>query len=317
MIVAVVPIKTTMIPGISKDKNFNFARSMKILIIGGGYVGERCKAAWSEAVLSTKRINSKEDVLALLDEHKPDAVLNAAGVRGKPNVDWCETHQLETILGNTKLPITIAEACQEKGVYLLHIGSGCIFYGDSAHEDKKWRESDMGNPTEVTYSRSKWAADLVLSTLPNVGIGRIRMPIDWIPSSNNMIDKLASFPKVIDVENSVTIVDDMVNVFHQLMEKKATGIFHVTNPGTLKHKEIVALYEEMVDPTHKNEWISNDDLVKQGLATKGRSNNFLSSENLSKVGIQMREVHEAMRDTMEKYTKMKKEGKTTQEVLSC
>ncbi len=281
---------------------------MKILIIGRGYVGDRCAKAWDNAVVSEKMVSSKQDVLALLDEHKPDAVLNAAGVRGRPNVDWCETHQLETILGNTKLPITIAEACQERGVYLLHIGSGCIFYGDSPHSDKRWRENDMGNPTEVTYSRTKWAADLVLSTLPNTGIARIRMPIDFVPSEQNMIDKLATFPKVIDVENSVTIVDDMVNVFYQLLEKKAPGIFHVTNPGTIKHREIVALYEELVDPSHSNEWITNDDLVKQGLATKTRSNNFLASERLAEFGIEMREVHQAMRDTMEKYAKLKKEG---------
>ncbi len=281
---------------------------MKILIIGKGCIGERCAQAWPGAIVADKKIHSAQDMLDLLNEHRPDAVLNSAGVRGKPNVDWCETHQMETILGNTQLPIFIAQACQEKNVYLLHIGSGCIFYGDSPHEDKKWREEDMGNPTEVTYSRTKWAADLVLSTLPNTGIARIRMPIDWVPSSQNMIDKLATYPKVIDVENSVTIVDDMLNVFYQLMEKKAQGIFHVTNPGTLKHKEIVALYEQMVDPNHTNEWISNDDLVKQGLATKGRSNNFLSSNNLAKFGIEMREVHEAMQDTMKKYAEAKKQG---------
>ncbi|MBT3949371.1 sugar nucleotide-binding protein [Candidatus Parcubacteria bacterium] len=290
---------------------------MKILVIGGGYVGNRCHETWEGSVLSTGMITSKEDVLKLIDEHKPDAILNAAGVRGKPNVDWCEDHQMETILGNTKLPITIAEACQERSVYLLHIGSGCIFYGDSSHEDKKWREGDMGNPVEVTYSRTKWAADLVLSTLPNVGIGRIRMPIDYVPSPNNMIDKLATFPKVIDVENSVTIVDDMVSVFKQLMEKKASGIFHVTNPGTLKHREIVDLYEELVDPNHTNEWITNDDLVEQGLATKGRSNNFLASENLAKVGIEMREVHDAMRDVMEKYAELKKKGESSDKILTC
>ncbi|PIZ95196.1 MAG: hypothetical protein COX81_01470 [Candidatus Magasanikbacteria bacterium CG_4_10_14_0_2_um_filter_37_12] len=290
---------------------------MKILIIGGGYIGHRCHDAWADSVISTDRVISKEDVLKLIDEHKPDAILNAAGVRGKPNVDWCETHQLETILGNTKLPITIAEGCQERGIYFLHIGSGCIFYGDSPHPDKKWREDDMGNPTEVTYSRTKWATDLVLSTLPNVGIARIRMPIDYVPSPNNMIDKLATFSKVIDVENSVTIIDDMIDVFYKLMEQKAVGIFHVTNPGTLKHREIVALYEDLVDPNHNNEWITNDDLVQQGLATKTRSNNFLASENLSKIGIEMREVHEAMRDTMEKYAVAKKKGEKSNETLSC
>lgn len=290
---------------------------MKILIIGKGYVGERCAAEWgSEAILTEKMVSTKQDVLDLIDEYNPDAVFNAAGVRGRPNVDWCEDHQLETILGNTKLPITLAEACQERGIYLLHIGSGCIFYGDSAHPDKAWRENDFGNPIPV-YSRTKWAADLVLSTLPNVGIGRIRMPIDAMPSPGNLIDKLASFPKVIDVENSVTIVDDMIRVFYELMQKKASGIFHVTNPGTLKHREILSLYEELVDPSHKNEWITNDDLVKQGLATKGRSNNFLASENLAKFGIHMREVHDALRETMVKYAELKKQGIANQNGPTC
>ncbi len=280
---------------------------MKILILGNGYIAKRCAKTWTDAVHDTKKIYSKDDVLALLDQHKPYAVLNAAGVRGKPNVDWCETHQLETIVGNTILPILISEACQEKNIYMLHIGSGCIFYGDSPHPDKKWRENDFGNPIP-TYSRAKWAADLVLSTLPNTGIARIRMPIDWIPAPDNLINKLSAFTKVIDVENSVTILEDMVLVFHQLIEKKAEGVFHVTNPGTLKHKEIIGLYEELVDPNHSNEWIDNEDLVKQGLATKGRSNNFLSSERLTEFGIEMRDVQKAIRDTVEKYAKAKKDG---------
>ncbi len=281
---------------------------MKILIFGKGYMGGRCAGVWGEdAVLSDVFVNSVEDALEEIRRVQPDAVLNAAGVRGKPNVDWCEDHQRETIRGNTLLPILLAEACQEAGVFLLHMGSGCIFYGDSHHEDRAWREHDYGNPVPV-YSRSKWAADLVLSTLPNVGIARIRMPIDWIPAPDNLINKLSSFKKVIDVENSVTIVDDMVDVFHQLMEKRASGVFHVTNPGTVKHREILELYRELVDPAHTCEWIGNDDLVAQGLATKGRSNNFLASDNLSSFGIQMRPAREALQDTMERYAWEKRGG---------
>lgn len=273
---------------------------MKILIIGSGFIGRRCFKAWSDAALSEEMIESKADALRILKQHQPEAVLNAAGVRGQPNVDWCERHQLETARGNTVLPIILADACAELGIYLLHIGSGCIFYGDSPHPDRAWRENDFGNPLPV-YSRCKYAADLVLSTLPNVGIARIRMPIDFIPSPGNLIDKLASYPKIIDVENSATVIEDMILVFRQLMEKRAAGIFHVTNPGTIKHREIIEMYREMVDPNHKCEFIANDDLVKQGLAVRGRSNNFLASERLAELGISMRPIKEAVRDTMAKY----------------
>lgn len=273
---------------------------MKILIIGNGYIGGRCKDVWAnKAILSEARIQKAEDVLELLEKYQPDAVLNAAGKKGQPNVDWCETHQMETIEGNVKLPIMIAQACQQKGIYLLHIGSGCIFYGESP-DPKGWKEDDFGNPLAV-YSRCKWAADLALSTLDNTGIARIRMPIDYVPSAGNLINKLAQYPKIIDVENSVTILSDMIDVFYQLLEKKAQGIFHVTNPGILKHREIIALYKKFVDPSIEKEWINEEDLVKQGLVSKKRSNNILQSANLAKLGINMREVHQALEDTMKKY----------------
>ena len=278
--------------------------SKKILIIGNGFLGKKCATAWPNAILSDKIINSVKDAEDLLGQYKPDSVLNAAGIVGKPNVDWCETHQLETIAGNTVLPIMIAEACQKKGVYLLHIGTGCVYYGYSS-DPKGWKEEDPANPSAV-YTRSKYAADLVLSTLPNIGIARIRMPIDWHPSPANLIDKLASYRRVIDVINSVTVVEDMVEVFKKLLDEQASGIFHVTNPGTIKHKEILEMYKEIVDPNHTNEWISEVELVTTGLAKKTRSNNILQSGNLEKLGIKMRPVHEAVYDTIKKYAAFKK-----------
>lgn len=276
---------------------------MKILIIGNGFLGMRCAESWPDAVVSGDMIYSVADAEKILEKYKPEAVLNAAGIVGKPNVDWCEIHQLETIAGNTLLPIMIAEACQKKGIYLLHIGTGCVFYGDSP-DPEGWREDDFANPSAV-YTRSKYAADLALSTLSNVGIARIRMPVDTVSSPGNLIDKLISFPKVADVVNSLTVVEDMIKVFRALLEKKAAGIFHVTNPGAIQHREIMKMYKEMVDPDHTNDWIGEEELVSEGLAKRKRSNNIMQSKNLEKLGIHMRPVKEAVRDTMKKYAKHK------------
>lgn len=279
---------------------------MKILIFGNGYLGRRCASVWKdEAVITNTFVKTVEDALREIQTHKPDAVLNAAGIVGKPNVDWCDDNQMVTIQGNTVLPIILAQACAKKNVYLLHMGTGCIFYGESPHEDNEWRENDFANP-EPAYTRSKYAADLVLSKLPNVGIARLRMPIDWIPSDANLINKLASFNKVIDVENSVTFVEDMIDVFYQLMEKRACGIFHVTNPGTVKHRDLLALYKALVDPCHTCEWISPAELTESGLVKKTRSNNILSSNRLVDHGIKMRSSQEALADTMRKFAVAKK-----------
>lgn len=270
----------------------------KVLIIGAGFLGNRFFESLEDAALTDRWIDTVKDVEDELEAHQPEYVLNCAGITGVPNVDWCDSHQVETFKGNTILPLTIAEACQKHGVHLTHLGSGCIYYGPSP-DPKGWKESDFANPS-VAYTRSKYAADLALSTLPNVAIARIRMPIDVKPGPRNLIDKLASYPKIVDVENSVTVVEDLLSVVSQLMESRAEGIFHVTNPGTMKHRDLIALYEELVDPNHVCEWITEDELVHQGLVVKKRSNCVLQSR-LSEVGIAMRPIDVALRDTMTKY----------------
>ena len=279
---------------------------MKILIIGKGYVESRCSEKWDDSVVSEKWIETVKDVEDMLDEYKPDAVLNAAGIVGKPNVDWCEEHQMETIKGNTVLPITIAEACQNKNIYLLHIGSGCIFYGGKG-SDEPWEPSDFGNPSAV-YTRCKYAADLALSTLPNVGIAKIRMPLDSRPCPQNIIDKLASFPKICNYENSITVIDDMVDVFRQLLEKKGEGIFHVTNPGSVFHKDIIGWYEKYVDSRHTNEWVTEEDLIAEGTLKGKRSANIMQSPNLDKLGIEMPPAREAVENAIKKYAELKRNG---------
>ncbi len=278
----------------------------QILIIGHGYVGQRCADVWGEkAVMADKRVESVADVVELIERFKPTlGVLNAAGVRGKPNVDWCETHQLETAVGNVKLPIMIAEGCAQTGTYLLHIGSGCVFYGDSPEQDG-WKEDDFANPISY-YSKCKYAADLALWNMPNVGVARIRVPLDNRPYPGNIIDKLANYPKIIDVANSITVIPDMIDVFEQLIAKKAEGIFHVTNPGAIKYRTLMELYRQYVDPNQTNEWITEEQLVSEGLVSKTRSTNVLQTHNLAKYDIEMPAIEEAVEKALKEYAEVKK-----------
>lgn len=273
---------------------------MKILIIGNGYIGNRCHQAWPGSVLATNKLHSLSDVQSLLDKHQPDVVLNAAGTRGKPNVDWCEDHKFETYSGNVSLPMIIAEACASRGTYLLHIGSGCVFYGDSPEVDG-WKESDIANPISY-YSKTKYAADLLLQDLDNVGVARIRIPLDEFSAPSNIIDKLVAYPKIIDVENSITVIPDMIDVFYQLLEQRARGIFHVTNPGSISYRAIIDLYNRAFGVQLDKQWISEDELIGQGLVTKTRSTNKLQSR-LAEVGITMPPVEKAVRQAIDNYGK--------------
>lgn len=272
---------------------------MTTLIFGRGFLGTRLARELPGAHLSNVDITDADAVAHELAERKPSAVVNAAGKTGKPNVDWCESHPIETYRSNVQGPLVLAHACSKAGVYLLHLASGCIFYGDSPAPGG-WREDDFANPVAF-YSRTKYAADLVLSRLPHVGIARLRMPIDSEPGSRNLITKLAAYKQVVDVENSVTIVSDLVKVVAALIDERGEGVFHVTNPGAMKHQTLLALYKELVDPRHTYELLAEPELVGRGLAVRARSNCILASPRLAALGIAMRPIETALRTTMLEY----------------
>lgn len=277
---------------------------MKILIIGNGWLGNRCLESWSDSKMLNCRVRSAEEVFGYgfyrsTGWDKPDVILNAAGVVGKPNVDWCEDNVMQTYEGNTKLPLEIAKACAKENVYMLHIGTGCVYYG---YKDGGWLPNDHANP-EAVYTRTKYAADLILSKLPNVGVARIRMPIDSKPHPGNLLDKLISYENIVDVTNSITVVDDMIKAFRIMLESRVVGIHHIVNPDPISHKNIIRLYNNFVNTDFNCKWIKERELVEKGLAKKIRSNNYLNSDSLKEYGIEMTPTFDAIVNLMKEYKK--------------
>ncbi len=274
---------------------------MKTVVFGPGYLGHRLAAALPDAVLVPGDISDAAFVREALAAHEAVAVVNAAGKTGRPNVDWCETHQRETYRSNVIGPLVLAEACEARGAYMLHVGSGCVFYGPSPSPGG-WREDDFANPISY-YSRTKYAADLALAPLAHVGVARLRMPLDGAPNPRNLITKLSRYPFVIDVENSVTVVDDFVAVAGELVQRRAQGVFHVTNPGVMRHRDLLAAYRAHVDAAHAAEFIAADQLTARGLASAARSNCILASDRLAALGIAMPPIEVALPRLMAEYAR--------------
>ena len=275
---------------------------IQTVIFGAGFLGFRLSSALPDTLISATDITDQDEVRRLLRMLKPTHVINAAGKTGRPNVDWCETHMLETYRANAVGPVLLAEVTSELGIHLTHLGSGCVFYGTCPRGTGGWREDDYANPSAV-YSRSKYSAELVLQTLPGVCIARLRMPVDDRPHQRNLVTKLASYRKVIDVKNSLTVVEDMIMVLKALMRVRAEGIFHVVNPGTIRHARILELYRRHVDPSHKTTLIPENELVSRGLALKARSSVVLENTRLQTLAVQMRPVDEAVTEALKTYGK--------------
>lgn len=271
---------------------------MKILIFGPGWLGQKFNAYFEGSILSRADITDYNAVMADISRTHPDAVINAAGKTGRPNIDWCEDHKLETLNSNVTGALVLLRATQEVGVHFTHISSGCIYEGDN--EGRGWQESDAPNFFGSFYSRTKIMAEAALREFP-VLIARIRMPLDSVPSERNLINKLIKYDRVISVPNSITAIPDLLPAIDQLISQKLTGIFNVTNPGALTHPEILDLYRTIVDPRHQYRVISLSELAQ--ITASGRSNCVLSSNKLKYAGIVMRDAHTAVEECIQEYAR--------------
>ncbi|HVW66159.1 MAG TPA: sugar nucleotide-binding protein [Candidatus Peribacteraceae bacterium] len=267
---------------------------MKVILFGGrGYLGQQFLTIYPDALTPSTDIADRSAVAEILDREKPDVVINCAGKTGRPNVDWCEDHKEETIHANVLGPLVLNEECSKRGVYWVHMSSGCIYEGDN--EGKGFAEDNEPNFTGSFYSRSKIWSDQILSEFP-VLILRIRMPFDDSLHPRSLITKIAKYQKVLDVRNSLTYLPDFLQAAKTLIERRRTGIFNLVNPGVISPFEIMTLYKEIVDPSHVIERLTLDHL--SDVVKAGRSNCTLSTAKAEKEGVTLRPVDEAVRTAL-------------------
>jgi 3,5-epimerase/4-reductase len=275
---------------------------MKFYILGAtGFMGSQCveylRGKGHEVFTDRVDVTDFPALRKAFQGTRPDVVVNFAGVRAYPNIDWCEDHKEETVAVNVGGAINAMLASREVGAYGIQIASGCIYSGGV---DKEFTEEDAPNFTGSFYSRMRIAMQDALKEIPVLQL-RIRMPVSMHENPRNLITKIAGYKKVISVPNSVTLIEDMFPAIQKLAESRPTGILNLTNDGYLEHKTILEAYKEIVDPAHEYELISLDELV-QSVTKTGRSNCLLSNAKARSLGISMPELTpERLRDIMMTY----------------
>jgi 3,5-epimerase/4-reductase len=279
---------------------------MKILIFGKGYIAHKFLDYFAELAeagegeydveISDVRIEDYSAVKVELERTRPDVVLNCAGKTGRPNVDWCEDNKMETMFGNVVAPMILARACEELDLYMVHVGSGCVYTGDK--DGCGFAEDDEPNFDGSFYSRTKAWSEGMMREFSILQL-RLRMPLDGKPGPRNFITKITNYEKVVSVPNSLSVLDDFLEAAVALIDRRATGVYNMTNPGIIDHEEILEMYKEIVDPDFEYELIGLDELER--VTKAGRSNCGLASRKLEAEGIRMRPVREAVRDVFVQY----------------
>ena len=286
---------------------------MIYLLGGSGYVGQAYQALLARKGIPFRNLRRAEldytspaVLTAALRRDRPEFLINAAGYTGKPNVDACELHKGECLMGNAVLPGLIAQACTDAGVPWGHVSSGCIFTGARA-DGTGFTEADAPNFTFRQdncsfYSGTKALAEEVLAGRPNLFVWRLRIPFNEVDTPRNYLTKLMRYPRLLAATNSISQLDEFVAATFACWEKRVPfGTYNVTNPGAITTHEVVDLIVKSgVHPKSYEFFASESDFMKVAAKTP-RSNCVMDSTKLAGVGIRLTEVHAAVETSLRQW----------------
>ncbi|EFJ09348.1 hypothetical protein SELMODRAFT_129972 [Selaginella moellendorffii] len=275
--------------------------AMKLLIYGrtgwiGGLLGKICEREGIPYEYGSGRLENRLQLEADILTVKPTHIFNAAGVTGRPNVDWCESHKVETIRANVVGTLTLADVCKQHGLLLMNFATGCIFEYDDSHPINSgigFLEDDKPNFTGSFYSKTKAMVEELLKCYDNVCTLRVRMPISSdLSNPRNFITKITRYEKVVDIPNSMTVLDELLPLSIEMARRNCTGIWNFTNPGTVSHNEVLEMYREYIDQGFK--W-SNFTLEEQAkVIVAPRSNNELDTKKMEKEFPQLMHIKDSL-----------------------
>ncbi|MFH0794835.1 MAG: dTDP-4-dehydrorhamnose reductase [bacterium] len=176
-------------------------------------------------------ITNLRSVMSYILRKKPDVVIHCAAYT---SVDKAEREQGLCFAVNAEGTKNVAFCCRELKSEMIYISTDYVFDGTS---DTPYRFSDKPNPINV-YGASKLKGEEYVQLLvPKHKIIRT----SWLVGLNgrNFVEtilKAASERKVLKVVNDQvgrpTFTFHLADKIEALLNKKVTGIFHITNEGT-------------------------------------------------------------------------------------
>lgn len=288
---------------------------MVILLGGSGYVGNAYQRFFQKRGipflnLSRAKVDyTSPSVLAgVIAERKPAFVINTAGYTGKPNVDACESHKTDCLLGNAVLPGLVREVCERTGTPWGHISSGCIFTG-TRPDGGGFTEEDEPNFTFRKdncsfYSGCKALGEEVLDGAERCYVWRLRIPFNHIDNPRNYLTKVMRYERLLDVRNSLSQLEEFVRATWECWEKRLPfGVYNVTNPGSVTTREVVDLIKESGVVKKEFRFFESEEHFMREAAITPRSNCVLDSSKIVNAGVQLTEVHEAIREALKAWQK--------------
>jgi dTDP-4-dehydrorhamnose reductase len=175
----------------------------------------------------------------ILTEQKPDIVIHAAAMT---QVDECELNKIDCYNINVTATRFLIEAAKEINAKLIYVSTDFIFDGLSG----PYKEDDEPKPlnyygstklsaeTEVIESGLNWSIVRTVLVIGNAQSARSNI-ITWVKSKLEKGEKI----KVVDDQfRTPTFTEDLAKGIVLIIEKNASGIFHISGKDLLTPYQI-------------------------------------------------------------------------------
>jgi dTDP-4-dehydrorhamnose reductase len=181
--------------------------------------------------LESVDICSPGSVATLLDEVRPDALINCAAWT---RVDAAETDEPAAARVNALGPRVLAEACGSRGILLCHLSTDYVFDGTATEPID---EAAAPNPRSA-YGRGKLAGEeAVRATLPHHLIVRTAWLYgqegpNFVLTMLRLARERGVLRVVADQWGSPTWTGHLAPALVRLVERGVPGTYHLTNSGS-------------------------------------------------------------------------------------
>lgn len=250
---------------------------------------------------SINRIDDTKNITIELDSIKPSNVICLIGRthgKGFTTIDYLEQpgKLRENINDNLFSPVSLAIECQKRNIHLTYLGTGCIFNQDidDIIHSHGYQEHDLPDFFGSGYSTVKGFTDRLMHQFDNVLNLRIRMPIVGYDHPRNFITKIKSYTKIINVQNSMTVLPDIIPIIIDLSQKHHVGTINLTNPGTISHNQILDMYKQYIDPSIQFQNFTVDE--QNTILASKRSNNKLCTKQIELLYPNLKNIKHSLED---------------------
>ena len=189
-------------------------------------------------------IRDPGSVAALLDDVRPDAVINCAAWT---RVDAAETEEAAANGVNADGPRVLAEGCRSRGILLCHLSTDYVFDGTATEPID---EAAAPHP-QSAYGRGKLAGEAaVRAALPSHQIVRTAWLYgqegpNFVLTMLRLARERGALRVVADQWGSPTWTGHLAPALVRLVERGTPGTYHLTNSGSTSwHGFAQAIVEE-------------------------------------------------------------------------